>query len=42
MTTIVHVTVSLYDASQDTTAAGGNVAPNGAPTPSQSFSEDHT
>jgi histone deacetylase 1/2 len=42
MTTIVPVTVPLYDVSQDNTAAGEIFAPNGAPTSSHSFSEDYT
>jgi hypothetical protein len=42
MTTIVPVTVPLYDVSQDNTTVGENFALNGAPTPSQSFSEDYT
>ncbi|KAK1653631.1 hypothetical protein QYE76_071436 [Lolium multiflorum] len=41
MTTIVPVMVPLYDAPPDITAASGNFAPNDAPTPSQSLSEDH-
>ncbi|KAK1653449.1 hypothetical protein QYE76_071254 [Lolium multiflorum] len=40
MTTIVPVTVSLYDASQDIVATGENPAQNDAPTPSQSLSDD--
>jgi hypothetical protein len=40
MTTIVPVTVPLYVASQDPPAAGENYAPNDAPTPTQSLSEE--
>jgi hypothetical protein len=42
MNTIVPITVPIYDVSQDNTAAGEIFAPNGAPAPSQSFSEDYT
>jgi hypothetical protein len=42
MTTIVHVTVPLYDVLQDTTVVAENCAQNGVHTPSQSFSDDYT